>query len=83
MKIWESIVIQSIKGEQILVLICNSLAEQERLHHFLTIDAYEFKKNIAEVKPEIDYLSTGQRQESGKINWNKDFIELPKWYDLN
>jgi len=83
MKIWRSVIVESLRGERVLVLLCRSLSEQERLHQYLMIDAFEFKKNIAESKPEIDFLSTGQLDDSGRIDWRDDLIDLPKWYDLN
>lgn len=58
-------------------------ADQERLHHYLSIDAFEFKKNIAESMPGIEYLSTGVLNGKGNIEWSEEYIELPKWYDLN
>ena len=83
MKIWESVIIESVRGERVLVLLCQSLSEQERLHQYLMIDAFEFKKYIAEGEPEIDFLSTGQMDDKGHIYWREDVIDLPKWYHLN
>jgi hypothetical protein len=83
MKVLQSVVIESARGEQVLVFICRNLKEQDILHHYLRIDAFELKKNISETRPQIEYLSTGQRKPDGRMSWRRDFIELPKWYDLN
>ena len=83
MKISGSFVITSDKGEQVLVMLSKDFADQKRLHHYLAIDAFEFKKNIAERIPEIEYISTGILNASGQVEWSEDYIELPNWYDLN
>jgi hypothetical protein len=82
MKILGSLIITSAKGEHVLIMLSKELTERDRLHHYLAIDAFEFKKNIAEQMPEIKHLSKGILSTTGELEWSEDYIELPK-YDLN
>ncbi|RZK15199.1 MAG: hypothetical protein EOO86_17180 [Pedobacter sp.] len=70
-------------GDVVLIMLAIDIMDCDRLYHYLTIDAYEFKKHVAENFPEVNYLSVGFKSPNGKLEWNKNYIELPKWYDLN
>jgi hypothetical protein len=83
MKIFESLVITSQRGEQVLIMLSKEGTDRERLHHYLSIDAFDFKKHVAEKMPEIEYVSTGILNGKGNIEWSEKYLELPKWYDLN
>lgn len=83
MKVLGSELMSLHNGEVVLIILAINGADCERLYHRLTIDAYEFKKHVAEKIPEVSYLSVGIKNPGGKLEWNKNYIELPKWYDLN
>ncbi|WP_293789925.1 hypothetical protein [uncultured Pedobacter sp.] len=70
-------------GENALILLAENKSEQEKLYHYLAIDAYRFKKEIAEEAPHIELISAGYKNEQGKIIWDEEYIPLPKWYDHN
>ncbi|WP_316809490.1 hypothetical protein [Pedobacter agri] len=83
MKVFGSELISLYSGEVVMIMLAHDEIDCERLYHYLTIDAYEFKKHLVEHHPEVNYLSVGFRNPNGKLDWNKNYIELPKWYDLN
>jgi hypothetical protein len=70
-------------GDLIMVMLAISDADCQRLYHYLLIDAFDFKKHVAEYMPEVTFLSAGYRTLDGRLKWKREFIELPKWYDLN
>jgi hypothetical protein len=70
-------------GENALILLAENKAEQEKLYHYLAVDAYRFKKEIVEEEPRIELISAGYRNEQGEILWSEEYIPVPKWYDLN
>jgi|GEM_PF-600605 len=83
MKVFGSELISLYNGDIVMIILAVDELDCERLYHYLTIDAYEFKKHIAEHLPEVTYLSVGFKNPNGKLEWNNNYIELPKWYDLN
>ncbi|KQM72684.1 hypothetical protein ASE74_22705 [Pedobacter sp. Leaf216] len=70
-------------GEKALILLAESKTDQDKLYHYLTIDAYKFKREIAEEEPNIGWISAGYKNEHNEITWNQEYIPVPKWYDLN
>jgi len=70
-------------GDLVMVMLARNKADSESLYHYLRVDAFEFKRHVAERMPEVNFLSSGHRTEAGKLEWNHDYIDLPKWYDLN
>lgn len=70
-------------GENALILLAENKIEQQKLYHYLTIDAYRFKKEIAEEEPRIELISAGYRNEKGEIFWSEEYIPVLKWYDNN
>lgn len=70
-------------GENALILLTESKIEQDKLYHHLTVDAYQFKKEIVEEEPRIELISAGYKNEKDEIIWNLKYIPVPKWYDLN
>lgn len=83
MKVIGSVVVSLNNGDVVLIMLAKDKASEVKLYHYLSIDAFEFKKDLSENMPEVAYLSAGHRTEEGKLEWNKEYIELPKWYDLN
>ena len=70
-------------GENALILLTENKIDQDKLYHYLTIDAYQFKKEIVEEEPRIELISAGYKNENDEITWNQEYIPVPKWYELN
>lgn len=70
-------------GENVLILLTESKTEQDKLYHHLTVDAYQFKKEIVAEEPRIELISAGYKDENNEITWNQQYIPVPKWYELN
>ncbi|WP_316825067.1 hypothetical protein [Pedobacter miscanthi] len=70
-------------GENALILLTGSKTEQEKLYHHLTVDAYQFKKDIVAEEPRIALISAGYKDENDEVTWNEDYIPVPKWYEQN
>lgn len=70
-------------GEHALILVTENEEEQIKLYHYLSIDAYRFKKEVAEDHPAIEYISVGYVNNDNELVWNKKYIPVPKWYDMN
>ncbi len=34
-------------------------------------------------EPRIELISTGYKNENNEIIWNREYMPVPKWYDLN
>jgi hypothetical protein len=70
-------------GENALILLTESKIDQDKLYHYLTVDAYQFKKEIVQEEPRIELISAGYKDENDEVIWNHEYIPVPKWYDLN
>ncbi|MGN8054914.1 hypothetical protein ACTJKN_01495 [Pedobacter sp. 22163] len=70
-------------GENALILLAENKIDQEKLYHYLTVDAYRFKKEIVQEEPGIKLISAGYKNEKDEVIWNHEYIPVPKWYDLN
>ncbi|TCD12144.1 hypothetical protein EZ449_03770 [Pedobacter frigidisoli] len=70
-------------GEKALILLTDNEEEQEKLFHYLSIDAYQFKKEIVEKEPRIELISAGYTDNEGKVVWNENYIPIPKWFEMN
>jgi hypothetical protein len=70
-------------GENALILLTENKIEQEKLYHYLMVDAYRFKKEIVQEEPGIELISAGYKNEKDELTWNHEYIPVPKWYDQN
>jgi hypothetical protein len=70
-------------GENALILLTESKIDQDKLYHYLMVDAYQFKKEIVQEEPRIELISAGYKNENDEVIWNHEYIPVPKWYDLN
>jgi hypothetical protein len=70
-------------GENALILLTENKIDQDKLYHYLTVDAYRFKKEIVQEEPRIELISAGYKNENDEVIWNNEYIPVPKWYDLN
>lgn len=83
MKVKGTIIHKLGTGEHVLILLAENKAEQQKLYHYLTIDAMQFKQEIATEAPKLDFITAGFKNTDGKVIFNEDYIEMPKWFDLN
>ncbi|QPH40186.1 hypothetical protein [Pedobacter endophyticus] len=70
-------------GDKVLILLAENKEEQKKLHHYLLIDAYQFKQDVAEDIPKVDFISAGYKDEDDKIIYDRNLIEIPKWFEKN
>lgn len=83
MKVKGTIIFSLATGERVLVLLAQSRSELNSLYHYLCIDAYQFKKDVSENLMDITYISAGFKDENGELQWNDEYIPVPKWYEKN
>jgi len=83
MKVKGTVIITMPGGAKALILLATALEDLDRLHHYLTIDAYRFKKEVSESIPGIEFISAGFKNNKGEFIWNDDYIPIPKWYENN
>ena len=67
MKILGSLPITLAKGEHSSNHALRRSDLAEHLHHYLSIDSFDFKKNTAERMPEIENLSTCIMSNAGEL----------------
>lgn len=70
-------------GEKALILLTKNQESQELLYQSLSVDAYQFKKEVAENIEGLAYISTGYKNEKNEIIWDDNYIAVPKWYENN
>ncbi|KQS40577.1 hypothetical protein [Pedobacter sp. Leaf194] len=83
MKVKGTLVITLETGEKALILLAENKSEQEKLYHYLSVDAYKFKSEISEEAPRIDFISAGYNDDDDQIIWEDNYIPVPKWYEKN
>lgn len=76
-------IIMTPGGEKVLILLTKDRESQELLYQNLCVDAYQFKKEVAENIEGLAYISTGYKGDKNEIIWNDDYIAVPKWYENN
>lgn len=52
-KVKGTLVMTMAGGDRVFVLLAESMEDMDKLYHYLTIDAYRFKNEIAEHSPDI------------------------------
>lgn len=83
MKIKGSMIMNAPTGGKALVLLTEDKTTFDKLYHKLSIDAYQFKKEIAENIKDIKYITAGYKTDKNEVIWNDDYIPVPRWYELN
>lgn len=83
LKVKGTIIMSLPDGEKVIVLLAETMEDMDKLYHYLTIDAYRFKNEIAEHSPDIKSISAGYKNDNDEVFWNNEYIPLPKWYDNN
>lgn len=83
MSIKETIIVTLPTGELVVVLLARDAEEVKQLYHHLQIDAYQFKKSVAQETNGIEFISAGFKNDKGEIFWEDDLIPVPKWYEQN
>ena len=63
-------------GEKLLVLIANSLQDQDDLYSHLLVNIKKFRENLAFKNAGIEYITAGYWDKNDVIIWQKPFIEL-------
>ncbi|GGE41396.1 hypothetical protein EV200_101656 [Pedobacter psychrotolerans] len=83
MNVKDTMLITLPSGKKVIILLAIDKEAVEELYQYLKIDAFQFKKSIAENDSDVSYISAGYKNDSGEIFWEDDLIPIPRWYENN